>query len=111
MLDAVFLQKELDDGLTRQEIIGLIMMLDPEALMVPINTTENSSSANGFVTLDGLDKIEGNEEMLLGFVQDILGDMDKEKPDGMYEIEGELRLWIGYDVPGQKQGEEEHGGR
>lgn len=110
MLDAVFLQKELDDGLTRQETIGLIMMLDPEAQIVPINTTENNSSANGFVTLDGLDKIDGNEEMLLGFVRDILDDIDKETPDGIYEIEGGLRLWIGYDVPGQKQGEDGHAG-
>ena len=109
-MDAVFLQKELDNGLTRQETIGLLMMLDPEAELVPMNTIEGSSTANGFVTMDGLDKIGGDEDALLEFVREILGDIDKETPDGMYEIADGLRLWIGYDVPGPKQGEDGHAG-
>lgn len=107
VMDAVFLQKELDEGLTIHEIIGLTRMLPADALMVPVNTVEGHATADGFVTLDGLDKIDGEEERLFGFVREIIGDMDKETPDGMYVTPDGLRVFIGYSIPKNVEGNEE----
>lgn len=98
-MDAAFLQKELDDGLKREEILALLDLLPDGAETVPMNVCDGNTSVMGFITLEGLDKINGDEDKLHALLLMYMGDWDLETTDGRYEAFDGLKFYMGYDLP------------
>ena len=99
--DIALLEKPGEDGLTRTEIEMLLDKLDtkPNPLSVYPIEIENSageSSAMGFITTEGAEKIcfMYDDSSELGCkIRSILADMNNERPDKTYQF-GDITVFL-----------------
>lgn len=104
MLDAIFLEKPLSDGLTVCETIALARKMqeeNPKAELIPLEIQAEHSVALGFITVEATEKIsyryESNSD-IAAFVRNILEDVNNETSDGIYTFEG-LTIQITRELP------------
>lgn len=99
--DIALIEKPVDQGLTRAEVMDLHDMLsEPEAFPVEIGDTNGNSSAMGFITPQAAEKLQyeyGQDSDLGHFISSVLDDMNKESEDGTYTFMG-LRIWMSREV-------------
>lgn len=90
-------EKTVDSGLTRNEAIDLIDMLNcDEFYPIQIEATLVESVAMGFVSrmwFDSLDLGSGEDNQLDEFVANIMNDMNNESEDCIYEFKGR-KIWL-----------------
>ncbi len=99
--DVALLEKPGNEGLFREEITMLLDKLDTrqDQLSVYPMEIENSSgesSAMGFITEEGADKLDylyDNMSELGCRIRRILEDMDNERPDKTYQL-GEVTIFL-----------------
>ena len=100
--DVFLIEKPGINGLTKAEVMDIFDSLNgDEAYPLEVFNPNGESSAMGFITKAGADKINhsyyGNDEFedkgLYQFIAKILGDMDLENPLGTYSFEG-LKIFM-----------------
>lgn len=94
LFDVAFLEKSCVDGLTRSEAMDLYDMLsENEAYPIEIENPYGESSAMGFITPSASEKMDYDHKGLDQFVGKILGDINLENENGVYEFQG-LRIYL-----------------
>lgn len=96
--DLVLLEKEEESGLVLSEIEALMSLFGEkhhELEVYPIELPGYNSSAMGFITASGADKIDYdyNRSGLVSYIASILKDMNRETENGVYEFKG-LKIWL-----------------
>lgn len=96
--DAVFIEKECMSGLTVSEITRMYNMLNQdEGFPMEIYNTGAESSAMGFITPSGFDKLinvnHDEEDDFREYIGNILADMNREHADCVYDF-GELKIYL-----------------
>ena len=93
--DVILIEKPGTKGLKRSEVMDMFDSLNEDnAYPIEIPNSNGESSAMGFITASGAEKIDYDyDDGFNQFVGDILADMELESPDGTYEFEG-LRIFI-----------------
>ena len=94
--DVILLQTELESGLTKETLKSLLSKLENDFEYIPFTTSENNSSAHGFVKRDTLEELNWNEKKIGDFVKRIIGDLDMENEDNVYMIDSNIKAYIGY---------------
>lgn len=94
--DVVLLQTELEGGLNKNAIHQLTSMLPEKIEYVPFSTADNNSSAHGFIRASTLEQLDWISDDIEAFVQEIIGDVEKETADGYYTMQNGITLYIGY---------------
>lgn len=97
-VDAILLQTEWESGLHKKDIQWISERLSEEEEYVPFYTSENNSSAHGFIKVTALENYDGNPEPIERFVNNIIGDLEKETEDKYYTMENGISLYIGYSL-------------
>ena len=104
MYDICLLEKPLDEGLTRAEIIDMLdVMSFDEVSMLEINNPQGSSVALGFITMPAFESMDYDSSHLAGFVGNILGNMENENDLGIYEFHNTsgaepLRIYLSRNI-------------
>lgn len=94
LFDAVFLEKPGVDGLTRSEALDLYDMLsENEAYPLEIENPRGESTAIGFITPSASEKLDYDHSRMTHFVGEILGDVNLENENGVYDFQG-LRIYL-----------------
>lgn len=96
--DVFLLEKSIPDGLTKSEVMNMFDSLnDEEAYPVEIENLNGESTAMGFITASGAEKIDydydgtfSKTEGLNQFIGNILADMKLESANGIYSFKGLL---------------------
>ena len=96
--DLVLVEKECEYGLVLSEIDTLMFMFGErynELQVYPVEIPGDNSSAMGFITATGAEKIDYdyNRSGLVSYISSILNDMDEETGTGKYEFKG-LKIWL-----------------
>lgn len=93
--DAVFIEKECMSGLTVDEITRMYDLLNQnEGFPMEIYNTGAESSAIGFITPSGFDKLVNvNHDDFREYISNILADMNQEHADCVYDF-GELKIYL-----------------
>lgn len=96
--DLVLLEREGESGLVLSEIEALMSLFGEkyhELEVYPIELPGYNSSAMGFITASGADKIDYdyNRSGLVSYIASILEDMNRETENGVYEFKG-LKIWL-----------------
>lgn len=90
-------EKEGNEGLDRADVYGLYEMLEGSRVYtVEISAREHESYAIGFITEEAAEMLgfEYGEDSRLGeFIAGILDDMDKERDDCTYVLDG-VNIWL-----------------
>ena len=98
--DIVFLEKEGDSGLEKQEITKLINNIkDAEIYPIEILSTIVESSAQGFITRDAANALDFDyvESGLKKFICEIMENMDNESPNGEYVYKN-LKIFLSRNI-------------
>lgn len=96
MYDIVLKEKRLINGLSKTEVIALFDKLDAhEAYPIEIYAKTQESSAMGFISQKGAEKIDYDykESGLQDFIAAILDDMRKESENCEYEFRN-MKIWL-----------------
>lgn len=96
--DAVFIEKEDMSGLTVAEITRMYDLLNQnEGFPMEIYNTGAESSAMGFITPSGFDKLvnvnHDEEDDFREYIGNILADMKLQHDDCVYDF-GELKIYL-----------------
>lgn len=96
--DAVFIEKECMSGLTVAEITRMYDLLNQnEGFPMEIYNTGAESSAMGFITPSGFDKLvnvnHDDEDDFRKYIGNILADMKLEHDNCVYDF-GELKIYL-----------------
>lgn len=92
--DIVCLEKPVDEGLTRTEVMDLYDMLkEAEALPLDIENPNGSSAAIGFLTVAAAESLDFDYTEVKKYISVILNDVDLEHDDGCYSVHG-LDLYL-----------------
>ena len=99
--DVALLEKPAEDGLTRTEIEMLLDKLETKSkplsvYPIEIENSAGESSAMGFITTEGAEKIcfMYDDSSELGCkIRSILADMDNERPDKTYQF-GDITVFL-----------------
>ena len=86
MYDIVLIERELDDGLTPEEIIALVREFKDKAV-IPVEFTGEFSTAMGFITQEKAEELlymYTEESDIYSKITEILDDMEKENGAGEY---------------------------
>lgn len=94
LVQAAFVQKPLDEGITIEEITELVGRLECEQV-IPIEVQANSSCAIGFISLDAAEELDYDYDNLIRNVSEVIEDMDNETEYGNYDFDG-IPVYIGY---------------
>ena len=87
MFDVVLLEKPIDEGLTRAEIIDMLdVMVGDDYTVIEIENPEWSSVAVGFITMTAYQEI-CDSDRFYNFIGNILCDMANENDLGVYEFQ------------------------
>ena len=96
---AAFIQKPLDEGLTKSETMDLFDMLKG-VQVIPLEVQSENATAMGFVNLTDAELMDYDLKPLEAFVREIISDVDKETNDGHYKFHsdgsGIIDVYIGY---------------
>lgn len=95
--DVILLQTPLEDGLDKDSIQLIASMLQNGQGYILFTTSENNSSAHGFIKATALEELNWKTESVEKFVKEIIGDVEKETQNGVYEMENGLSIYIGYE--------------
>lgn len=98
--DVVLLEKPMEDGLTKDEILKMYDILSGTEGYPIEHWGSGASVAMGFITPNASEELHGEYEhnsALGAFIASILDDMNKETEDGVYEFKG-LRIWMRRDM-------------
>lgn len=96
--DVILLQNELESGLNLASTKHLVTLMEKDAEYIPFSTEENNSSAHGFIKASTLEENDWDASEIDEYVRKIIGDMDNENQDGVYEMDNGIRLYIGYSL-------------
>lgn len=94
--DIVLVQKPLDTGMTKEDVIDLFDALNTdEAFNIEIQ--DENSVAMGFITTKAAEKLNYDYEAsgLNAFIKNILSDMNNESDDCTYQFNN-LSIWLTY---------------
>lgn len=96
--DAVFIEKECMSGLTVDEITRIYDLLNQdEGFPMEIYNTGAESSAMGFITPSGFDKLvnvnHDDEDDFRECIGNILADMHREHDNYVYDF-GEIKIYL-----------------
>lgn len=92
--DIALLEKPGNEGLTKANCMDLYDMLnEPEGYPIEIPNTMGESSAMGFITPFAAEKINYEYKGLTKYLQEILGDMEKETENGCY-VWNQLNIYM-----------------
>ncbi len=98
---AAFIQKPLDEGLTKSEAISLFDVVKG-ITAIPIEVQSENAVAMGFVNLTDAALMNYNFNPLIAFVREIISDVTNENETGQYEFHfdgaGIIDIYIGYEV-------------
>ena len=98
---AAFIQKPLDEGLTKSEVSDLFDMLKGVSA-IPFEVQSENAVAMGFVNRTDAELMEYDMRPLEAFVREILSDTAKENETGRYEFPydgvGIIDVYIGYQI-------------
>ena len=99
LYDVALIEKPLDDGLTKENVMDLFDMLNGyEAL--PIEVQGACSAAMGFITVPAAEQLDyylDSDSAIASYLSLILNDMNKESENGFYEFEG-LNIWMSRNI-------------
>ncbi len=104
MYDIMLLEKPLDDGLTRAEIIDMLdAMSFDEVSILEIDNPQGSSVAVGFITMPAFESISYDSSRLAEFIGNILGDISNENDLGVYDFQNspnscKLRVYLSRNI-------------
>lgn len=106
---AAFIQKPLDEGLSKSDVSDLFDMLKG-VHAIPIEIQGNNTVAMGFVNLTDAELMDYDLKPLKAFVGEIISDTEKENEMGQYIFHfdgaGEIDVYIGYEeIPDDEQSE------
>lgn len=87
--DAVFLEKELEQGVNAGDIAWMASLLEG-AYYLPIEVQAENSAAIGFITVHAANDLNYDYEAFSAGVFEILNDMEKENETHNYRICGQL---------------------
>ena len=99
---AAFIQKPLDEGLTKSETMDLFDMLNG-VRAIPLEVQSENATAMGFVNLTDAELMDYDLKPLEAFVKEIISDTNNENIDGRYEFyshKAEIEIidvYIGYE--------------
>jgi len=79
-------QKPLDEGITLAELTEMYGMLSGVDAL-PLDIQGEHSAAIGIINLFDAELMDYDLSSLERFIKEILDDMEKESPDGIYEID------------------------
>lgn len=96
-VDVVLLQTPLESGLNQESILSIANSLQPGEEYIPFSTSENNSSAHGFIRATVLEELDWQANKIEEFVKEMIGDMEKESENGFYEMDNGLCIYIGYE--------------
>lgn len=96
--DAVFIEKECMSGLTIDEITRMYNLLNQnEGFPMEIYNTGAESSAMGFITPSGFDKLvnvnHDEEDGFREYIGNILSNIHKKHDNSIYDF-GELKIYL-----------------
>ena len=93
--DVFLIEKYGTKGLTKSEVMDMFDSLnEDEAYPIEIPNFNGESSAMGFITASGAEKLDYDYDNGFNqFVGDILADMELESPNSIYEFEG-LKIFL-----------------
>lgn len=96
--DAIFIEKECMSGLTVDEITRMYNLLNQdEGFPMEIYNTGAESSAMGFITPTGFDKLvnvnRDDEDDFREYISNILSNTHKKHDDCIYNF-GELKIYL-----------------
>lgn len=107
--DVVLLEKPIDEGLTRDEVMKMIGMADDEQFFpLEISNPNGTSAAMGIMGAKTADRLANVAHSgFVHFVESILDDMEKESETGEYvysvgNYKGETvtaSVWLGRNLP------------
>ena len=96
MFDIVLCEKPADEGLTKDEIINMIDVLnDDKFLLLEIEAKHVESVAMGVITIEAANKYnyDYSKNGLVDFIANILDDMDNESANEQY-IHNGCSIWL-----------------
>lgn len=93
-MDAVFLQRQYDDALTKEEIQALLKLVNDEKVL-PVELPGKNVVADGFVSLSAALKVDLDK--FYDYIVEILNDVTLERPDCRYQNQG-LNILIAYNI-------------
>lgn len=95
MCDVALIEKEVQCGLTKNDILYLFDKLkitddNAEVYLLEVDNPNGTSSAMGFITKEMAETIDYDYEScgLIGIIQDVLADVDNENVNKIYVTKG-----------------------
>ena len=92
--DMVLLERPLDKGLSLEEVARILSFVD-DSNFIPVEIQGENSSAMGFIGTKKADQIEYEYlegSNLFNFVQEIMEDVEKERPDCTYRFKSSKKV-------------------
>lgn len=100
--DAAFIEKPIDEGLSREETMALACMVKGDMCMMTADSKGGQSNANGFINYEAAEKLSFEYSALEDYIGEILADINLESEDGRYEYVSpdgtHITFFLGRDV-------------
>lgn len=87
---------ELEDGLDEKQVSKVIAALPSDRKYMPIEFHDNNTSAYGFIDSEYYQIHDYKPEYFAGMINAIIGDMNLERPDGMYMTPDGRPFYMGH---------------